>query len=73
LAFKAALWSRSISRTVEHIGLSSLGSGGRLDQDWCLLALHAFTLTNVVGEQTRVKDKLIPQAGQFGLGAHEAR
>jgi len=45
---------------------------GRLDQDWCLLALHAFTLTNVVGEQTRVKYKLIPKAGQFGLGPYEA-
>jgi len=45
---------------------------GRLDQDWCLLTLHAFTLTNVVGEQTRVKYKLIPKAGQFGLGPYEA-
>jgi hypothetical protein len=47
--------------------LSSLCS----DQDWCLLGLHAFTLTNVVGEQC-VKYKLIPKAGHFGLGPHEA-
>ena len=52
--------------------VSRRSAGGRLDQDWCLLALHAFTLTNVVGEQTRVKCKLIPKARQFGLGPYEA-
>jgi hypothetical protein len=52
--------------------VSRRSEGGRLDQDWCLLALHASTLTNVVGEQTRVKYKLIPKAGQFGLGPYEA-
>jgi hypothetical protein len=72
LDFKAALWSRSISRKVEaHWSLVAL-QGGRLDQDWCLLALHASALTKVVGEQTRVKYKLIPKAGRFGLGPYEA-
>jgi hypothetical protein len=70
LAFEAALWSRSIRRKVDA-SLVAL-QGERLDQDWCLLGLHAFTLTNVVGEQTRVKYKLIPKAGHFGLGPHEA-
>jgi hypothetical protein len=46
--------------------------GGRLDRDGCLLALHAFTLTNVDGEQMLVKYKLIPKAGLFALGSHEA-
>ena len=35
-------------------------------------AYWPYILTSVVGEQRRVKYKLIPKAGQFGLGPYEA-
>jgi hypothetical protein len=69
LAFKAALWSRSISRKCWSL-VALRGEGSiKIGAYW---PYHAFTLTNVVGEQTRVKYKLILKAGQFGLGTHEA-
>lgn len=35
--------------------------------------VHAFTFTNAAGEQTLVKYKLIPEAGELGLTAEEAK
>lgn len=35
--------------------------------------VHAFTLTNAAGEETLVKYKLIPEAGELGLTADEAK
>jgi hypothetical protein len=52
--------------------ISRRSARGRLDQDRCLLALHGFTLTNAGGEQTLIKYKLMPKAGNLGLNPYEA-